>query len=580
MEIIDQIRQAANIIEIAAQYTNLAQKGSRHVGLCPFHSEKTPSFYVDEDKQLYHCFGCGAGGDIFTLVMEKENLSFPEALRHLADHYNIQIPEKKQFSPQLQSLKENIYKITVASLAFYKKNLFNTTEGKKALQYLEKRGFSSAAIQTLKIGYALNSWDSLLSFFTQKKTSPELLEKAGLVLRRQGKQGYYDRFRGRIIFPIFDDRSGKVVAFGGRSLFNEEPKYLNSPNTPIYSKGKLLYGLNLTRDAIREKGELILVEGYTDFLALFQAGVTNVTATLGTSLTPQQIDLARRRSSSRIIAAYDGDTAGRKAAYRAVSLCFEQGAQIKVLSFPPKSDPDSFIRKYGPEKFKSLVEQSVPGLDFLVASHTQGKSPESPEEKVRIARSVFNEIKKIPDSILQSEYLKRMSELLSVEEQDLRAIVASKKDIPKGSRGLHFLHAEKRLLQIIFQDGQIAAFLFKEIREEDFEGLESKPIFAMLTAYFKQGKEPNFPQIKEKIDSSLFSALSEVLLEKIPSATLEEAMDCLYSLRQFALSQELKNLKSKILSLKNKGEQDKIPPILNKIMDINKHLYELSQRNL
>jgi DNA primase len=580
MDIIDQVRQAANIIEIASQYTNLAQKGRRHVGLCPFHTEKSPSFFVDEEKQLFHCFGCGAGGDIFTLIMEKENLSFPEALRHLAEHYSIPIPEQKKFSPQMQSLKENIYKITEDTLAFYRKNLFNTSEGKKAQQYLEKRGITPPTIQTLKIGYALNSWDSLLSFFTKKKTSPGLLEKAGLVLRRQDKDGYYDRFRGRIIFPIFDDRSGKVVAFGGRTLINEEPKYLNSPNTPIYSKGNLLYGLNLTRDAIREKGELILVEGYTDFLALFQAGIENVSASLGTSLTPHQIDLARRRSSSRIIAAYDGDIAGRKAAYRTVSLCFEQGAEIRVLNLPSKFDPDSYIKKYGPEKFKALVEQSVSGLDFLVHSQTQGKSPGSPEEKARIARIIFNEIKKIPDSILQSEYLKRMSELLAVEEQDLRAIATRQKYVTKGSKSIHFLHAEKRLLQIIFQDGQIATSLFKDITEQDYEDLKSKPIFVLLTAFFKEGKKPSFAQMREKIDSQLFSALSEILLEKTPPATLEEAMDCLSSIRQFALSQVLRNLKSEISSLKKKGEQDKIPPILSKIMDINKHLYELSQRNM
>lgn len=268
MEVIDQIRQSANIAELASQYTKLQQRGRRHVGLCPFHSEKTPSFYLDDDKQLYHCFGCGAGGDIFTLVMEKENLSFPEAVRLLAEKYNIAMPESKAFSPEYQGLKESIYQVTEDALAFFRKNLNNTEEGKKALEYLHKRDIQPQIIKTLKLGYALNSWDGLLSAFKRKKIAPSILEQAGLILRRQNKEGHYDRFRGRIIFPIFNDRTGKVVAFGGRSLFDEDPKYLNSPDTPIYSKGKLLYGLNYSRDSIREQDALILVEGYTDFLSL------------------------------------------------------------------------------------------------------------------------------------------------------------------------------------------------------------------------------------------------------------------------------------------------------------------------
>ena len=265
MEVIDQIKHTASIVEIASQYTTMRLRGKKHVGLCPFHSEKTPSFTVDEEKQLFHCFGCGTGGDIFTLVMEKENLSFPEAIRYLAEKYNIQLPEKKSFSPQMQKLEEGLYKISEDALAFFRRNLFKTKEGEKALEYLRKRKVSDETIQQLKIGYALDSWDSLLNAFKRKGYSPGLLEKAGLVLRRTNKEGHYDRFRGRIIFPIFK-LSGKVVAFGGRSLIGQEPKYLNSPDTPIYTKGMLLYGLNFSREAAREKEEIILVEGYTDFL--------------------------------------------------------------------------------------------------------------------------------------------------------------------------------------------------------------------------------------------------------------------------------------------------------------------------
>ncbi len=579
MEVIDQIRHTANIIEIASQYTTLKRSGRRHVGLCPFHSEKSPSFFVDDDKQLYHCFGCGAGGDIFTLLMEKEKFSFPETVQYLAEKYNIPLPEQKQFSPQYQSLKENIYKITEDALAFFKKNLFNTTEGQKAQDYLKKRSVSPEMTQKLKLGYALNSWDGLLSFFRRKQVSLGLLEQAGLILRRQNKEGYYDRFRGRIIFPIFNDRTGKVVAFGGRSLFDEEPKYLNSPDTPIYSKGNLLYGLNFSREDIRSKDELILVEGYTDYLALYQAGITHTAASLGTSLTPQQIDLARRRYTSKIIACYDGDTAGHKAAFRAVSLCFEQGAEIRVVNLPQGSDPDSIITKKGPEKFMAFVQDSSSGLKFLIDYYAQGKSLISPEEKARVAREVFNEIKKIPDAIVRSEYLKIISEQLDIDEMEFRKTIRQKKETQKRTAPIFFFEAERRLLQIIFHDDRLAAEAFKAIHVDDYQGLTSEPIFTLFAGYFKMRKKPDFHEFKQKIEAPLFSSLSQALLETTPSPSLEEMQDCLSALRQYSLSQQLKRLKSQIVNMKKKGEQEKIAPLLNKIMDINKNLYELSRQS-
>ena len=365
MEIIDQIRQAANIVELASQYTTVKKAGQRHVGLCPFHSEKTPSFSLDDEKQLFHCFGCGTGGDVFTLVMEKENLSFPEAVRYLAEKYNIPLPERERFSSQNKQLGEELKNITEEALAHFRKNLHNTNEGKEALSYLKKRKISDVTIQELKIGYALNSWDALISYFKRKEISPKKIENAGLAIYHQKKTSYYDRFRGRIIFPIFTEY-GKVVAFGGRSLFNAEPKYLNSPDTRLYSKGKLLYGLNFCKESIQEKEEVILVEGYTDFASLFQAGIKNLAASLGTSLTPEQIDFAKRFARKRIILCFDGDTAGIKAASRGAALGIQKEVQTRVMKIPTGLDPDSFIKKHGVDVFDNLIKTSISGLDFLI----------------------------------------------------------------------------------------------------------------------------------------------------------------------------------------------------------------------
>ena len=578
MEIVDQIRQTASIVEIASQYTTLRRRGNKHVGLCPFHSEKAPSFTVDEEKQLFHCFGCNAGGDIFTLVMERENLSFPEALKYLAEKYNIPLPKRREFSPQLQKLEEKLFKINENTLAFFKKNLFATKEGEKALEYLKKRDISEETIQKLKIGYALNSWDSLLSFFKEKKVPPKLLEQAGLVLYNQKKDSYYDRFRGRIIFPIFS-LTGKVVAFGGRTIFNAEPKYLNSPDTPVYSKGKILYGLNFSKESVRETGEVIIVEGYTDFVSLYQAGITNSAASLGTSLTSQQVSLPLR-FAPRMIVSYDGDAAGKKAACRAISLCFEKGVQVKILTLPPGIDPDNLIKKSGLSEFKNLVQKSTPGLKFLIDSLLEEWRKDIPEEKTKIVRNAVDEIVKMPDPIVRSEYLKQASEYLSVDEEDLRRIIQKKSSEEKNEGEETILNAEKRLLQILLGDKNIASYVFPEMKEEYFQGLKTAPIFEALAKCSKSGKVPDFNELREKIDPSLESSLSKALmLENEQAATVEEAFECLNALRQFSLENRKKELKAEIISLEKKGDKEKLRSLLIQRQDIINQLSSLSKRN-
>jgi len=576
MEVIDQIKHTASIVEIASQYTTMRLRGKKHVGLCPFHTEKTPSFTVDEEKQLFHCFGCGLGGDIFTLVMEKESLSFPEALRYLAEKYNIQLPEKKSFSPQMQKLEEQLYKISEDALAYFRRNLFKTKEGEKALEYLHKRKISDKTIQQLKIGYALDSWDSLLNSFKRKGYSPGLLEKAGLVLGRTNKEGYYDRFRSRIIFPIFK-LTGKVVAFGGRSLAGQEPKYLNSPDTPIYSKGNLLYGLNFCKDGVRDKGEAVLVEGYTDFLALFQAGMSNVAASLGTSLTSDQVALVRR-FAPRITACYDADVAGLKAVIRAISLCFEQGIEINVMTLPKGLDPDNFMKKYGPKKFNELLDKSIPALKFLIDTQVEGKNLESPEGKSKVAKSIVDQITRIPDPVIRSEYLKKASEYLSIEEKILRSMVQLKKPEKQAETKASFLNAEKRLLQILFEDSRIASTVFNALREEDFKGLRSEPIFKILSDFFNNGSEPDFQSFREKIEKSLFSNLSQILQEKKQLPSVEEALECVRALRQFSLENQFKAMKFEIKKLEKTGDTKKILAVIKRLQDIKMQLSSLSSQ--
>lgn len=580
MEIIDQIRQTANILDIASQYTTLKKSGRRHVGLCPFHSEKTPSFTLDEEKQLFHCFGCGAGGDIFTLVMEKENLSFAEALRYLAQKYNISLPERKRLSPQYKRLEENILKLTEMALAFFKKNLFNTSEGRKALEYLKKRQISDDIIQKFKIGYAMNSWDTLISFFQRQKVSPELLEKAGLAIFNPKKESYYDRFRGRIIFPIFSE-SGKTVAFGGRSRFDAEPKYLNSPDTLIYKKGGLLYGLNFCKEIIREKKEIILVEGYTDFISLFQAGIKNLAASLGTSLTSEQISKARNFARKKMIVCFDADTAGIKAAGRAVSLGFEEGMQTYILRLPQGNDPDSFVKKFGAEAFIKLVEGSTPGLKFLIQIQEKDFNSDIPEEKAQIANNIANELEKISDLVIRDDYIKQTCEYLGIHEDDLRSRIRQKKKEPNAAGKITLLPVEEILLLVLFKHKAIAQSILRSLNLQYLKGLRSEPIFRIAQIIYAKNKRlPEISDIKMELDKSLYSSLSEILIESDYAPSKDEVKDCLEIIKERYLENKRKELRIQIDRLqRNKEEEDKIKPLLKEIVDITNQLSAMPQRN-
>ena len=570
MEIIDQVRQASSIVEIASQYTTLKRRGRKWVGLCPFHTEKTPSFTVDDEKQFYHCFGCGAGGDIYSLLMERENMTFPEALKHLAEKYHVPLPQQRGVRPEVLKLEEKLFKINDLALGFFKKNLYNTPEGAKALEYLKKRGLTEETIQTLKIGYAMNSWSALLDFFQAKNVPISFLEKGGLVLPGSRTGEYHDRFRGRVIFPIFS-LTGRAVAFGGRTVIDAEPKYLNSPDTPLYSKGKLLYGLNFSKDAIRDAGTVILVEGYTDFSALYQAGIRNVVASLGTALTSWQVGQAMR-FASRMVINYDGDSAGRAAAARAVPLGFEKGLNVEVLVLPEDKDPDAFIKKNGRDRYLALQKKAVSGLKFLIDSLAKDVQMSIPEEKGRVVRSVVREIEKVPDAVARSEYLQRASQQLGIDENLIRSIVENRAPGKGQEEARLFCPAEKRLFQILMEDRSVAPYVFAECGEEIFQGLQSEPIFQYILDCFKHDQEWNFHELQGKVPAAILSQLAKALFEKSSVASIEEAQECLKSLRKVHLQNQLKDLQQKIAGSEKRGEKEELLALLYQKQDITKQI--------
>ncbi|HXX62779.1 MAG TPA: DNA primase [Bacteroidota bacterium] len=425
-EKIDEIRRASDIVDVISSYVSLKKRGKNYLGLCPFHQEKTPSFNVSPEKQMYHCFGCGVGGNVFTFIMEHDKVSFVEAVRTLAERAGIFLPQDGGGAQEGEH--EGLYAACRVAGLHYHENLVKSVEGQLALEYFHFRGFSDATIRKFGLGYAKNSWDDLVTYAQEQKLDIAQFEKAGLVLKREDGQSYYDRFRGRATFPIFS-ASGRPIAFGARKMREDDPlgKYINSPETPIYVKSRSLYGLFQSKEAVRAAEMAILVEGYADLISVFQAGIENIVASSGTALTEEQIQLISRFAKT-ITIVYDADSAGSKAALRGVDLVIEGGLDVKVASLPEGDDPDSFVKKNGGDAFRKHLEAAVSFLDFKATAFRQQGLLASPEGKTRAVRSLVETIARMKDEIKRNFYVKSISEKYGIGEsvlfRELEAILS------------------------------------------------------------------------------------------------------------------------------------------------------------
>lgn len=405
-----------DIVEIVADYVALKRQGGRYVGLCPFHSEKTPSFTVSRDKQYFHCFGCGTGGDVFTFVMLRENLAFPEALKKLADKAGVTLPEQK-LTPTQQAQRTAVERgraLHKRAAELYFQCLRDDGRARTAREYLSRRGVSDSVAVDFALGYAPPGWEFLATRLQQEGYLPEELERFGLIVPRQGGEGHYDRFRNRIIFPIFDAQ-GRPVAFGGRVLDDEVPKYLNSPETPLYKKGQHLYGLNKAGPAIREKGVAVLVEGYMDVIASHQHGIRQAVASLGTAMTPEQGRLLLRYAP-QVLICYDSDRAGVEAAVKAGEILTGLGARIHVLTLPEGKDPDEYLQRHGADSFWLAAEQAPPFFTFCFSRIAAGQDLSTAAGKVTVVRELASLLLMIPSAVEQEANIQWLARELRISE--------------------------------------------------------------------------------------------------------------------------------------------------------------------
>ena len=415
---VSEIKNTADIVEVVSEVVVLKKTGKNYVGLCPFHSEKTPSFTVSPEKQIFYCFGCAAGGNVFSFLMKHDGMSFPDAAKILAGRYGIDIPTTTMSPEQKRrmSQRESLFAANRQAMEFFRKQLLDDISGRRAMGYLKKRGINKEIFDNFYLGYAPKGWDNLLRFFTKKNISLDLVEKAGLIVSRKEKSGFYDRFRDRLIFPIFD-LNMQVIGFGGRVMDDSLPKYLNSPETPVYNKSRSLYGLHLAKMKCRENERVFIVEGYFDLLTLHQHGLQDSVATLGTSLTPEHVQLIKGfvGKDGRVILVFDSDDAGIKASQRSIEV-FDKGyINAQILILPDGYDPDSFIFEFGVESFLDLVSEAQGIIPFLMDSAVK-KHGLSIEGKIRIISEMKEPLGSISDNVRRSLYIKELAECINIDE--------------------------------------------------------------------------------------------------------------------------------------------------------------------
>ncbi|PLT30979.1 DNA primase [Peribacillus deserti] len=527
-EKINEIRAAVDIVDIISEYVQLKKQGRNYFGLCPFHGEKSASFSVSPDKQIFHCFGCGAGGNSFTFVMDIEGVSFIEAAKKIADRANITLDIDLQNAGEKRQSPIESSMIEAHDLLkkFYHHLLVNTKEGQNALEYLQARGFTEDAINKFQIGYALDSWDLVYKFLVKRGFSEELLEKSGLIIKSEKRDSYFDRFRNRIMFPI-TDHQGNTVAFSGRAIGDDTPKYLNSPETAIFNKSKILYNFQTARPSIRKKEQVILFEGFADCISASTAGVDNGVATMGTALTDYHIQVLRRNTDTAVIC-FDSDSAGLDAANRAAGLLSDTGFTIKVALMPHNMDPDDYIKTHGAEKFlNEVIGGSLTYTAFKMRYLRRGKNVNNEGDRIQYIEAVLKEISKLTNAVERDHYLRQIASEFSLsldalEKQQKQIYYAGNKKGNTSPRTekpvtLHYEkklkpahhNAERTLIAHMLKHKDIA-FKIQDLMGGHFFNLdEHQEIITYLYAFYEEGHEPD--------TSRFLSFLADADLRKIVS---------------------------------------------------------------
>ncbi|RPJ11289.1 MAG: DNA primase [Deltaproteobacteria bacterium] len=569
-EKVSEVRERARILEVVSDYVTLKKTGRNYKGLCPFHSEKTPSFMVNEEKQIFHCFGCGEGGDVFTFLMKTGQFSFPQAVEELAKRYGVKLPPKELSPQQKKELakRDLFFQINQAVSEYYHELLLHPKEGEEARRYLSQRGIREEVIEEHRLGYSLDRWDGLVRYLDGKKFPFETARELGLILPK--KTGWYDAFRGRIIFPIFDLYQ-RVVGFGGRIMKEGEPKYLNSPESEVYHKGEILYGLHVAKREVGARDQVFLCEGYFDLLTLHQHGFKQSVATLGTALTPGHIRTLKRYTSN-FVTLFDGDSAGIQATLRSLPLFLEEEAWGETVVLPSGEDPDGFLRKGGREAFEKMVEKRIPLIDFFLEGRMKSRNMGSIEEKVKVAREGLGLIRRIPEGIRRSFYLRRLSERLDLEESVLREMLgvrpkeSGKEEGTSRIRGPEeiFSRSEEMVVSLMIHHPELIPAISEEGIVEVFESPRLKGLAEDLEGFFRKNGKLDLPEALKVVGEDFKERLCDFVFRREgPEGDPKKILrDCLQRIHEGRLKRDKKRLFERIREAEREKSREDLEALL------------------
>lgn len=587
-ELIQKIKEENDIVDVVSETVKLKRSGRNYSGLCPFHKEKSPSFNVSSDKQIYKCFGCGEAGNVITFVMKTKSLNFVEAVELLANRANIEFNITKGKD---QDKKEILYKLNVDAAKFYFRNLVNN---KNARDYFIKRGIKESTLKKFGLGYSLDNWNSLLFYLKKKGYKEEQLLENGLIIK-SSKGNYYDRFRNRIIFPVFDYR-GKVIGFGGRVLDDSKPKYLNSPEGPIFTKGTQLYGLNFAINNIKDSRTLIIVEGYMDCIALYQNGITNVVASLGTALTNSQAKLIKR-FADKVIISYDADLAGQMATLRGLEILRKVGLEVRVLTVPEGKDPDEFIRGKGKEAFIELINNALPLIDYRLKKAKEDLDLTKSSMRIEYGKRVTEILAEL-DPVEKDVYIKLISEESGIREQALYDLLEEKlhtvsedsvslNNMEENGQKLYiepaYLKAGRALLNIMTNMDEYYPLIISNIESTDFILEEHKKIYDLIL----EAKKNNENDISRYIESHCEDArtIKEYILIQELEFDEEDINynkllnDYLYQIKKKTLEENKSRILQNLKDMENKGMIEESLNLVRELKIIEQKLTSLERGN-
>ncbi len=596
---IDDLKNRADLVRIIEPYAPLKKKGANWMACCPFHQEKTPSFSVNPAKGFYKCFGCGKGGNAYTFLMEMEGLNFPEAIQRVAEMTGVPLPEpiddqqyaqSKKRKEEKKKLSEQVIELNKIALEFWETELQSKdNKAKAARKYLKERGISDEVQKQFRIGFSHDSWDTLLNHLKEKGADEKIIEQSGLVSVNEEKERVFDRFRGRIMFPVLDV-NGNPVAFGARAMGDDQPKYLNSPETPAYVKGQHLYGLFQSKEAIRQKKFVILVEGYLDLIALYQFEITNVAASLGTAFTPEQSKLLSR-FTKKVVINYDGDSAGIKAARRAIEELLPNDFEIKVLVLPNGQDPDDFVRANGAEGYNEARGRATTYLNFTLETAVKGRSLLNPRHKAEAIEEAVPVLAAIKNPIQKRESFDQSMEFFRVEDPGLRRDLwqtvkggrtADRSDIRKQARRAaqaKVTIAEHHLLELLAHDAEIRRHVLPVLEESDYDSLATASIFRAMIAIDDEKKTVDLPTLLEFAgDDEIAADLIPLILMGEPKRSdgevidniLHDAENCVLSLRSMAIQTRLHEVSQELIAAELAGDHAATGQLVSEHIELSK----------